>query len=312
MAFSLTKRLLYHVLLAVFIANAANKFFIPDLNFELQHQFYQRIFKGVGYAPDQYRILPLLGLDAVWSLLKWIRPGSPWNHAVLVFNFLCGLLVLEGFYRIAPFWNAYKRLVFNFLFASFYIYSQYTGWRPDTLGLLLMCIGYVWIWQRNPNRRLIWSVPALLALSFSRSDVALIFALFQILYLEKNRRVGVVLLAIPVLTQLALQKIIFPNAPYYTHTVMILDNLSGFYLAYNPATWGLLAALLLFWKHIRQFCAWIYRQYPLLPGLLAMYVILVFIVGRINEYRLYLPFIPLLLYATAHPRKEAGSINGQS
>ncbi len=300
MEFTAKKRIVYHTLLAVFLANAANRFFIPDLDFELEHRFYQRIFEGVGDAPDQYRILPLLALKAAWSLLKALHPGTPWNHAVLLFNGVFGFLVLEGFYRLATFWSSYKRLVFNFIFASTYIYTQYTGWRPDTLGLELASVLSVWVWQEKAGRP-VWSLPALVALAFCRTDVALVFAAFQALYLEKQLWMRVVLVAIPLVTQWLLQTVLFPAARYYTHTMMLFDNLGGYYLAYNPATWGLLAALLLFWNDIRAFALRVRANYPWLPWMLAGYAALVLVVGRINEYRLYLPFVPLLLYAAIPP-----------
>lgn len=303
-------RLAYHTLLAAFLANAANRFFIPDLDYELEHRFYQRIFEGVGDAPDQYRILPLLVLDACWRLLKAIRPGTPWNHAVLLFNGLFGFMVLEGFYRLATFWTAYQRLLFNLLFAAAYIYTQYTGWRPDTLGLELACILCVWLWQNAPGRPY-WSLPAITALALCRADVALVFALFQAIYLERARWLKTVLVAIPVVTQYVLQTFLFPNARYYTQPFMLFDNLGGYYLAYNPATWGILAAVWLFWDAIRAFARQVRSNYPWLPWLLAGYTGLVLIVGRLNEYRLYLPFIPLLVYAAVRPERTDAPEGGR-
>ncbi|MEM7039731.1 MAG: hypothetical protein AAF570_22345, partial [Bacteroidota bacterium] len=67
-------RLLFHALLAFFLANAANKFFVVDLEYEMENGFYARIFNFQGDAPDQYRILPLLPLKLLCDQL-------PFNHA---------------------------------------------------------------------------------------------------------------------------------------------------------------------------------------------------------------------------------------
>lgn len=283
-------RIIFHLLLAVFLANAANKFFIPNLEHELAHGFYQKIFEFRGEAPDQYRILPLLGL-------KVLNQFFPFNHAVLAFNFLAGFLCFELIYYLLGPLSRLKKLGFNVLLAGSYIYLQYTGWRPDTLGLLLLCLLVVLalkVKAAAPKWVLLYL--GVIALAFSRADIALVYAVFLAIYGGNRIWIRLPLILIPPAVQLLLQFYIFPEADYYTKPVMILDNLSLFYLVRNPASWLILALILGFWSRIWEFFRQTYPQFKFLYFLLAFYFLLVFAVGRVNEYRLYMPFIPLFIW----------------
>lgn len=290
------RRIIFHILLALFVANAANRFFIPDLDFEKEHQFYEAIFEFSGQAPDQYRILPLLGIKFVRNGLQLIKPDTPINHAILVFNFFCAFLIFELFYFLAASWSVSKRIYFNLLFSILYIYTQYTGWRPDTLGLLLIATTFMAALVRYPDR---WGVATagLIVLSFARSDIALIYAVFICFTFQKSLKFKWLLLLIPVLIQCYLQFYLFASATYYTKPLMLLDNLSGYYLAYNPATWLIIAGGVIFWSDLRAYLGRMYQAIPVLLWLFLAYLALVLVVGRINEYRLYLPFVPLWIWA---------------
>lgn len=285
-------RLAFHGLLAFFLANAANKFFVADLEYELAHGFYARIFAGVGDAPDQYRLLPLIPLKAICDFL-------PFNHAVLVYNVAVGFLVLELFWWIMGGLPRRQKLLFQLLFAMGYIYCQYSGWRPDTLGLLAVAAAVVlppwWTVDRPATYglRLLQTV-LLLALAFSRTDIALVYGAFLAIYGTQSWAWRLTWLLAPVGVQLLLQLVLFPEASYYSKTVMLTDNLSGYFLVRHPATWLILAVLLVFGRHLRDFVrrTWRFRWlYALLTG----YLLLVLVIGRVNEWRLYLPFLPLLL-----------------
>lgn len=296
------QRLLFHALLAFFLANAANKFFVPDLEFELSNGFYAKIFEFKGDAPDQWRILPLLPL-------KWLCDWMPFNTATLLYNFLTGWLCLELIWRLTRLWPKLTRLLISTGFALAFIYLQYTGWRPDTLALLVVCMLALLPLEMQNSKVLRATLLALgiAALSFSRADIALIYAIFMAFWL---RQWGYALLCIlPILIQLALRFWIFPDASYYTQTFMLTDNLSMKYLVRNPATALILALIVGFavgkwskiWEQIKE------NSYFYM--LLSSYLLLVLLVGRLNEYRLYLPFLPLFLYAlngrNHHKRKPS-------
>lgn len=294
------RRIMIHLLLAAFVANAANKFFVPDLEYEAAHSFYARIFAFQGDAPDQYRILPLL---PVKLLCYWM----PFNTAVLIYNFICTFLCFSIFGRLLRGVEAAKAWGFQFVFAGAYIYTQYTGWRPDTMGLVLIAAALAW-WNvsvKEDRLRQAGLLAGILALAFSRSDFALAIALFHAVYHVKSWPLRLALVAIPLSAQLLLQWVLFPQAHYYTQTVMIFDNLSGYYLLRNPATYILLASVLAFWPAISKGFAWLRVHYPYFLLIFAAYFVLVLWVGRVNEFRIFLPFCPtlLVLWREMHPVK---------
>ncbi len=288
-------RLIAHALLAIFVANAANKFFVVDLEYELGHGFYERILAFSGDAPDQYRILPLLPLRLIWSYM-------PFNHAVLVYNMIFGFGVLELQWQMSRGLQASWRWALGFGLAIAYIYLQYTGWRPDTMGLLLLCYAAAWVLRdmRDASLRMVLYGLCIVALSFSRAEIALIFALFATFY---RKRIYAIFIPIPILCQLLLQWVIFPKATYYTKTFMLWDNLKLHYLSHHPATYLILATIVVFWRPIKSFIDRTIEKNHYFYLLIVGYVLLVFVIGRVNEYRLYLPFLPLLLIV-AHGRKQ--------
>jgi hypothetical protein len=280
-------RLILHLLLAIFLANAANKFFVPDLEKEAHDGFYARIFEGRGDAPDQYRILPLLPL-------KWLCTQMPFHTAVLIYNGVCALISLELLWLLAGFLAERSRLALSFGFALLYIFTQYTGWRPDTLAALLPCLLAALVLQRvaDDRRAFIGFGALVIALAFCRADIALVYALFGAFYRQK---VWVVLAIFPLLIQYALQTWWFPEAEYYAKTIMLMDNLRLHYLTHNPATYLIVAALVAYARPVQTFLKATIRKYFYFYLLLGGYLVLVLVVGRINEYRLYLPFLPLFL-----------------
>lgn len=297
-------RLLVHGLLAIFLANAANKFFVVDLDYEVEHQFYAKIFAGVGDAPDQYRILPLLPLKHLCNHL-------PFNHAVLVYNLLFGFLAFELFWWIMGGLNRRKKFIFNLLFAGAYIYTQYTGWRPDTMGMVCLSalmVSPLFICKPRSNVTLSGTIGMtilLAALAFSRADIALVFAAYLSIYHTRNWPVRIVWCVLPVLVQYLLMVQIYPEAAYYSDQVMLLDNLSGYYLLRHPGTYLLIALGIVFFQPIRQFIrqTWDQKWFYLLC---LAYMGLVLVVGRLNEYRLYLPFVPIFLLIWQHQTTSHG------
>lgn len=283
-------RLAFHLLLAIFLANAANKFFIADLDFELENGFYARIFNFLGDAPDQYRILPLLPLKLLCSYI-------PFNHAVLLYNLFFAFLVFEMFWWLKGAAAQRDKMLFNLIFAGIYIYTQYTGWRPDTMGLMAAACGAMIAAKAFPigpirNFMLLLSI---LILSFSRADIALIFAIYLAFYELKSWPLRGLLILSPIAVQALLQFALFPDAQYYSETIMLMDNLSGYYFFRNPATYLIFAALIALWKPISTFFSSTFAKYRYFYLLMGAYLLLVLVIGRVNEYRLYLPFVPIFL-----------------
>ncbi|HEX2898757.1 MAG TPA: hypothetical protein VHS96_03460 [Bacteroidia bacterium] len=283
-------RIVGHILLAIFVANAANKFFVVDLDHEMLHGFYARIFEFHGDAPDQYRILPLLPLKLLCGYL-------PFNHAVLLYNCIFGFLVLELLWQMTLGLASDWRWGMAFGYCILYIFLQYTGWRPDTMGLMALCLAATWLLRDLRDASLRWLLYAALvvALSFSRAEIALIYALFATFY--RNRSYAV-LIPIPIITQILLQEVFFPDAEYYSKAFMLWDNLRLHYLLRNPATYLIAAALIVFRQQLFAFVKRTFKINAYFYLLLVGYAFLVLMIGRLNEYRLYLPFVPLLLMIT--------------
>lgn len=284
------RRLLVHILLAVFLANAANKFFVPDLEYEAIHHFYARIFAFQGDAPDQYRILPLLPLKVLCTAL-------PFNSAVLIYNTVAAFLVFELLWLLMRGISDSRKYATNLILSATYIYFQYTGWRPDTLGLLLICTLTVLAADRirDPLLRDGSLLLGTLAIAFSRADIALAFAAYFALYKVRSLPIRLLLPGLPVFIQLVLQTWVFPDAQYYTQTIMLWDNLSAYYIIRHPATYLIIALLILYARPLAAYALWIWKRYPGFCFIVLGYLGLILVVGRLNEYRLYLPFLPLLL-----------------
>jgi hypothetical protein len=283
-------RWIIHLLLAAFLANAANKFFVGDLEYEAEHHFYQRIFDFVGDAPDQYRILPLLPLKALSSQFSF-------NYSVLIYNTLLAFLVFEMLTLLMKGMGEMRKYLVLLLFSLLYIFFQYTGWRPDTMGLLAVCTAGLLMAEvtRADALRNALLLAAVAALGFCRADIALVYGLFFAVHYTRNWGIRAALVLVPLGVQATLQYVIFPEAVYYSDKVMLLDNLRLYYLLRHPATYLFLAAAMIWWRPLRDFFRLTFRKYLSVYLLLAGYILLVLVIGRLNEYRLYLPFLPIFL-----------------
>jgi hypothetical protein len=292
-------RVACHALLAIFLANAANKFFVVDLDYELAHGFYARIFDFQGDAPDQYRILPLLPL-------KFLCQYWAFNHAVLVYNALFGFAVLELLWMLSRGLRLPWRWGMSFGLGILYIFTQYTGWRPDTMGLLFLCCCAALVLRDLRGHVLQWLLHGLciVALSLSRAEIALVYALFATVHVQRG---FAAFIPVPILLQIAVQQLIFPDAVYYSKTIMLMDNLALHYLLRNPATYLIAATAVAFGRSIVLFVGKTYRRNYYFYFLVIGYFLLVFVIGRLNEYRLYLPFVPLLLLIVHGTRSAQGN-----
>lgn len=283
-------RILIHLLLAAFLANAANKFFVGDLEYEAEHQFYARIFDSQGDAPDQYRILPLLPLKALTSRLSF-------NYSVLIYNIFFGFLALELFSFLMRGWSESRKYSFVALFSILYIYCQYTGWRPDTMGLMVAVAGTLALaegMKTGPIRHLAL-LGGIALISFCRADIALAYAVIFAFYYTENWIWRGAMVLVPIAAQLLLQSVLFPDAEYYSEKFMLWDNLRLYYLLRHPATYLILAVLIAWRKPIFTFLRSSLKKYWGAYIIFGGYLLLVLFIGRLNEYRLYLPFVPFFL-----------------
>lgn len=281
-------RVLVHLLLAFFLANAANKFFTADLDADAKR--YALIFDFAGEAPDQYRILPLLALKA---LCQW----TSFHTAVLIFNFALGFISLELFVPFLRKYPVQTRYTFSVLFSAGFIYTLYTGWRPDTLGLLVLCqvtalVG--WKMPQGMPRNVVLTL-LLAAMAFSRAEIALLTGVFLALHGRRQWVWLVVWCGMAIGVQFLLSRYLFPSATYQTQKVMLADNLRLYYILRNPATWLLAAVCIIWWRGLSTYVRRTYRKFYYFYLIGISYLLLVLVIGRLNELRLYLPFLPLLM-----------------
>ena len=81
-----------------------------------------------------------------------------------------------------------------------------------------------------------------------------------------------------------------------TSLVMISDNLSLRFLASSPLTYFLIALLVGYWPSIINFIKQVAKTHVFVLVAMCGYVVTLFVIARLNEYRLFLPFLPLVLW----------------
>jgi len=285
------RRVAFHLLLAVFVARANDEHFRSFIDWEGARGFYRAILTLQGHAPDQYRILPLLPLRL---LEHWMS----FRYAVLALNLVALFLCLELFWWTLAHRPPRQRVLVSLLFAALAHFTLYPGWRPDTSALLALCaLSLAPLRALPPSRRRdALLVGGITMLSFARADVALVYGIF----LQSGRRAAgwaraLVLLA-PLAVQLLLARVVFPQATTYARIWALGDNLSPRTVE-TATTFLLLALLLASWESARRWLGEVARNdRPLALACLVLFAA-VLCFGRVNEYRLFLPLLPMLLVA---------------
>lgn len=177
-----------------------------------------------------------------------------------------------------------------------YPFLMFDGVRSIAAFILLMSyLSVSYFNTENPTwGRQLTFFAVLVIFSFSRADIALLIGLVCALSMGLHPLAKLLTAIVPLLVQYLLGNYIYPESEYYADVIMLGDNLSLVYFANNPATY-LLLAVLLHWQAIKDFLADKYRHEKLILALLLGYVLTVFIVGRPNEFRLFLPLLPVIL-----------------
>jgi len=105
-----------------------------------------------------------------------------------------------------------------------------------------------------------------------------------------------------------LQWLIFPEAEYFSDVVMVQDNLSGRFLIASPLTWLFAGLALLFLPQIRTISRFAWQRYRITAVAVLGYVLTLFIVARPNEYRLFLPMLPVILLLQQHLHRQTDAL----
>ncbi|MBT3532180.1 MAG: hypothetical protein HOF74_05900 [Gammaproteobacteria bacterium] len=247
-----------------------------------------------GRAPDQYRVLPYLLIEFIRNILELfssveLSPKYPIIIFDALFLFLSSVLLAGMFSRLRI------RLILIFLLLT-YPFMMFDGYRPISSFILFLSSLTMLLCQQHtlPMRKLAFFL-LLLTFSFTRADVALVLAVISFAYVSFNNLEKGLIVVIPIGIQLLLSRVLFPEAEYFSSVVMIMDNLGGRFLIGSPLSYLIIGLLICFWSEVAGFVssAWRQRKQALIP--LLSYCVLLFIIARPNETRLFLPLLPAVL-----------------
>ncbi|MFP6827418.1 MAG: hypothetical protein VB977_15085, partial [Pseudohongiellaceae bacterium] len=133
-------------------------------------------------------------------------------------------------------------------------------------------------------------------MSFTRADVAILFAVSALGLANASMLLKICVAIVPLVVQVLLSTMIFSDAEYFSQLVMISDNLSLRFLASSPLTYFLIALLVGYWPSIINFIKQAAKTHVFVLVAMCGYVVTLFVIARLNEYRLFLPFLPLVLW----------------
>ena len=303
-SWSLRQRILGSVGI-VFLAFAATRatdllFYDPGLADWAGPQGSVDIVRGRGVAPEQYRYLSHL-------LVALIGHAGGFKLAVNALAFLS----LATFFFIVLFvaWPerpACEKAAICAFVALLYPLSMLFGARFDTgLFLAWMMLGLCF-WDRPLPYLLV-----IVVFSVARADYALVLALFVLADILEHRKKAIAVYFAAVLVPLAVQIlfwIIFAGSAYYTKIVTLPENLRGEFLK-APGFWYTLgAAALLSCVAPREHGAPAGQRARVFAmaklATLGFYLLAILVVGRLREWRLLLPALPLLLVFLLGPARQ--------
>ena len=243
-----------------------------------------------GSAPDQYRVAPYILIDAIRDALNLVTLRVP----IVIFE---SLFVFLSVFSIRKHFDVGQKMLWCLLLI--YPFLMVGGYRPITSFILFLSIQLV-VSMRNADsgQRNAWLVFAILiaVMSFTRADVAFLiavaaFGLQGASYWSKG-----CIAAIPLVAQFLLSTVIFPEAEYYSQLIMIADNLSLIFLLVSPLTYLFIGLLLFYWDAVLAFFKFSAQNNRIILAAMVGYVAVLLVIARPNEYRLLLPFLPLVLW----------------
>ena len=245
-----------------------------------------------GRAPDQYRVIPyfLIGLiQKIISIFPNVSAGiyAELRYPVLIFDsiFLC-LSVLA----IRKHFSNYigSSLIWNLLLI--YPFLMFDGYRPITSFILFLSIHTVVLMRRiHSGEGIAWKGLSLMIVifSFTRSDVAFLFAVSSLGLNNGKLLLKLALAVIPLAAQFLLSNVIFPDAQYFSPVVMIVDNLSLKFLIGSPLTYLFSGLLILFRVQVTNFLRSAFISHRATLIAMVGYTLTLCVIARPNEYRLF-------------------------
>ena len=218
------------------------------------------------------------------------------------FLFLSALALIKHFNCVRDIQTGWLFLIYPFL--------MFGGYRPTASFILFLPVHTVTqIRKTGDYQSRAWPLALLtLLMSATRADIALLFAICSVGAAGLGLRTQSALIAIPLIVQLLLSNLVFSQAEYYSQLFMLKDNLSLRYLASSPITFALIALLIRYCEAIKGLVSYGAKANKSVVFAMAAYTITLCLIARPDEYRLFLPFLPLILWVFEDYRQKGVSI----
>ena len=267
----------------------------------------EALLDGTGRAPDQYRIAPYFLITLIRDGISlFVGADLQLRYSILVFDgfflFLSALALIRHFNCVNDIQTGWLFLIYPFL--------MFGGYRPTASFILFLSVhAVVLIRKTSAHQSGAWPLLLItLLLSVTRADIALLFAICSFGVAGLGRPTQTALIAIPLIAQLLLSNLMFTEAEYYSQIFMLRDNLTLRYLGSSPITFAWVALLIRYWQPFKSFVSYGARESKSSVFAMIAYTITLCLIARPDEYRLFLPFLPLILWLYEGYREEVESI----
>jgi hypothetical protein len=302
------RELLFVITIAFFSSYMDNAFGVRNNPWYLNggNEYFGNILDFKGFAPDQYRILPYL-------LIKPLAHVMRLEFAFIIFKTIFFALFFYECFNLLTNIKRQKIYLYIILLSFIYTISMHAGYRPDAIFLVWLTAILLRVlkskWEFKQKSLALYLL--LVLISFTRADFALFCAIFLSFYYFKIHVLSALVIVTPLVIQFLLQKIIFPDAVYQVEVITFWQNvllkfpISSLLFLFPPL-------LILYWHTFKGFSLFVIRQYPYFIYIFVFYFFALVWVGRITEFRIYLPFIPFLLTFYNEWLEERKSVSCQT
>ena len=297
------RKMVYLACLSVFVATCCHILFMARADLPRYYSIVD--LSGLGPAPDQFRVVPYMLIELLRQTLS-VALNRPMTPGLSVFMFTTVFLFLSNTIVYEQFSAKDDRRILSVLtiVALVYPISMLHGFKIITPFVLFINSLVVWTLAKSAGRIRDGSAIVLIALlSFSRADTALFMALFWAINARKQLFQIATLTSIPIASQFLLSFVLFPRSEYYTKLIMLQDNLSLRFISTTPLSYLILGTIVLCHRELMARIKIVLHTHPKSCILLAFYLAALTLIARIDEYRLFIPLLPVILYLSRNPQR---------
>lgn len=254
----------------------------------------------VGRAPDQYRVLPYFIIGLLSDLIGiFTHSGGSdlLSTRISIVTFDAAFLA-SSLFVLRIYFGPARSLIFIMTLLILFPFLMYGGYRPISSFILLLATALTIILRDHSEGKpgAVASYFLLLGLMcLTRADIALMFA-FLGLTLSIPSWLKALAITLPLVAQYLLSEVVFPEAVYFSPVIMVLDNLSFRFFITSPLTYLWLVLGAIYYSKIVSFLKQCWQQQRLVLLILLGYCGVLFVIARPNEYRLFLPMLPVVLW----------------